>query len=94
MLAWRRTALAMAANAILVLRSGMQSAQVGITWLGVMLAGLALAMLLIGERRRRELSGSAMAPRHSNILFAAAGTAVACVAALLAQLADATMLHG
>ena len=61
-LAWRRTTLAMAANAILVLRSGMQSGELGVTWLGFVLAGLAVAMLLIGERRREELSGSAKAP--------------------------------
>jgi len=93
-LAWRRTTLAMAANAILVLRSGMQSGELGVTWHGFVLAGLAVAMLLIGERRREELSGSAKAPGRDKILFATCGTVLACAAAVLAQMADATTLHG
>jgi uncharacterized membrane protein YidH (DUF202 family) len=91
LLAWRRTGLAMAANAILVIRSGMQSGQLAVTLLGMMLATIALAMLLIGESRRRELSVSVAAPRYGMILFACGGTVLACVAALLAQLAGATM---
>ena len=87
-LAWRRTGLAMAGNAILLLRSGLQAGAPVVTWLGVTMVGVALALLVAGERRRLHLSRTAAAaPADLLILFTSGGVVLASVAAVLALLA-------
>ena len=84
-LAWRRTGLVMAANAILLLRSGLQAGPVAVSWLGVALVCVAVAMLLAGEHRRVHLSRTAAAaPADLLILLTSGGAVLASIAALVA----------
>ena len=87
-LAWRRTGLAMAANAILLLRSGLQAGPPAVIWLGVAMVVVTVALLLAGEHRRLHLSRTAAAaPADLLILFTSGGAVLASIAALLALLA-------
>jgi uncharacterized membrane protein YidH (DUF202 family) len=54
-LAWSRTALAIAVNAILVLRSGLVSDQPALATAGVVLFAISAAAAAYGMVRRREL---------------------------------------
>ncbi|WP_035847679.1 DUF202 domain-containing protein [Kitasatospora azatica] len=54
-LAWSRTAMVLAVNAALVLRTGLVKAEPGLTALGALLAAAACALYAFGVRRRREL---------------------------------------
>lgn len=56
-LAWNRTALAMAVNACLMLRAGMQPGLHKMLIPGVVLGGLALALLVVGRMRRSQVAG-------------------------------------
>lgn len=57
-LAWGRTALAMAANALLLLRGGIVGGQRGVVVLAVLLLVGAAAVLHHAARRRQALSGA------------------------------------
>lgn len=69
-LAWNRTALAMAVNALLVLRGGMQDGSAALLALGVLVAMLAGGLVLAGAWRRRQLAES-HAPRaaHASLML-------------------------
>jgi hypothetical protein len=62
-LSWSRTALAVAVNALLALRSGWESGQLALTVVGVLLLLGAAAAVVYGNRRGRALAGhSAQVP--------------------------------
>src|SRR5688500_391946 len=85
-LAWSRTALAVLANALLVLRSGWVSERITITAFGCGLLVAAAAIYLHGSWRRRELRTAyrAVAPR-AGMMGAAAVIALAACAIGLAS---------
>jgi len=85
-LAWSRTALAVLANALLVLRSGWVSERITITAFGFVLLLAAAAIYLHGAWRRRELLTAyrAVAPR-AGVMGAAAVIALAACAIGLAS---------
>ncbi len=56
-LSWNRTGMAMLANALLVLRSGLSSERHAITMLAVLLLFASGAMFVCGAWRRRSLLG-------------------------------------
>jgi uncharacterized membrane protein YidH (DUF202 family) len=56
-LSWSRTALAVAVNALLALRSGWDSGQIALTVVGVVLLVSAGGAVYYGSRRGRALSG-------------------------------------
>ena len=85
-LAWRRTSLAMAANAFLVVRSAMQTRKSTLLLLGIALGVAALALLAVGFHRRRQLSRSGAAPSARLIAFTPASTVFAACAGVLALL--------
>jgi uncharacterized membrane protein YidH (DUF202 family) len=64
-LAWNRTALAMAVNALLVIRGGMQDSDTSLLGLGILVALMAGALVLAGALRRRQLDAS-HAPRAAD----------------------------
>ena len=78
MLAWRRTALAMGANALLVLRGGMQSGARLMLVAGVVLGLGAIALFAVGAVRRRQLAGnSAAAPPPALLALTSAAVMLA-----------------
>jgi uncharacterized membrane protein YidH (DUF202 family) len=60
-LAWTRTALALAADALLVTRVSMQREDRFLLALGIVLASVAVLLLAVGHRRRGELRAGAAA---------------------------------
>ena len=89
-LAWNRTGMALLANALLALRLGLVGGQALVMGLGVALLGGALAVTLLGRRRRRALVGAVQvaAPPPWMMQF----TALAAVAAGLTGLAGVLAL--
>ncbi|MGI9822388.1 DUF202 domain-containing protein [Agromyces sp. Marseille-Q5079] len=91
-LAWTRTALAIAVNAVLVLRSGLVSDQPALAAAGVVLFAISAAAAAYGVVRKREL-GAAQGPVMPSAwpLLAVAATvvlaAVAGVGSLLVEVA-------
>lgn len=83
-LAWNRTALAVLANALLVLRAGAESHEASLVVVASMLLFAAGAAVFYGAwRRRRLLSGQGtIAPRSMAILTVAIVVWVACAAGL------------
>jgi uncharacterized membrane protein YidH (DUF202 family) len=73
-LAWGRTGLAMFANALLVLRLGVNGADRPVEFLGIVFLAMSGGMVVIGEGRRRQL---AWTPARANPLAMAA--CVVCV---------------
>jgi uncharacterized membrane protein YidH (DUF202 family) len=63
-LAWSRTALAVLANALLILRSGWANERDPIMLLGLVLLLAAAAVYWLGYGRRRELLAGRSAPRN------------------------------
>lgn len=77
-LAWNRTALALAANAILIVRHGIQADDTAALLGGMVLGGLAGALTLVGGLRRRQLTGDlAWAPAPRLVLLAALAVGLA-----------------
>jgi len=83
-LAWSRTSLAVLANALLVVRSGLVSERTTITALGFVLLLAAAAIYLHGAWRRRELLSvhRAVAPRAGVMVAAALMAMTACAIGL------------
>jgi uncharacterized membrane protein YidH (DUF202 family) len=84
-LAWARTALAVLANALLVLRFGWSSQRVAFVALGISLVLGAGATLVIGLRRHRELT-DAVAPGVAPTGAIAAVATIAATAAAIGLL--------
>lgn len=89
-LAWSRTGLAMAVNALLVLRSGFVSDQASLVVAGVLLFGLSAGAAAYGTVRRRELASSdgPSEPSAWVILGLAATVVLATCAALVSILLE------
>lgn len=89
-LAWVRTALALAANAALVLRAGLTTKATALSLTGAGLALLAVVVALIGWRRHDVIVGRILAGRNPltrlTLALPAAGAVVASVAVVLAVL--------
>lgn len=75
-LAWDRTALALAANAALVVRSGLQAHNAALLSAGVVLLGLAVALTGVGLFRRRQLASARPAAPMPTLIGLAAASAV------------------
>lgn len=84
-LAWNRTSLALLANALLALRQGLVSGKALVLGLGIALLAGALAVSLLGRRRRRALLGDAQLGAAP--VWMLQFTALAAVGAALAGLA-------
>ena len=80
-LAWTRTALAVAVNALLSIRAGFVSGEPWLVAVGVLLFAASGAAVAIGTVRRRQLSGEQMVitPPTGALLGVAAATFVASV---------------
>jgi uncharacterized membrane protein YidH (DUF202 family) len=84
-LAWSRTGMAVLANALLVLRSGLSSERHAITALAVVLLFAAGALFAFGAARRRNLLrglAGAIAPPAIAPALTAVVTLVACAAGI------------
>ena len=78
LLAWNRTAAAMAVNALVLLRVGFQPGAGGMLVPGALLGGVAVALLLVGQVRHRQLTaGSAQAPSARLMAATCAGAVAA-----------------
>ncbi len=87
-LAWRRTALAMTVNAILVMRTGMTGRSRALMIAGVLLGACALMLMGASVLRRRQLAAGAPSAPSQGLL---AATTLAVLAA--AGCALWSMLH-
>lgn len=78
-LAWTRTALAIAVNALLALREGLIRAEPWLVAVGILLFAASGAAVAIGTVRRRQLSGERLVitPPPGALLGVAAATLVA-----------------
>lgn len=87
-LSWGRTSLSMAANALLLLRSGLAADQRAVTALGVALLVGTAWTLSQAARRRREFADAAVAPAISPAapLLLVAWVFIAAVGAVLSAL--------
>lgn len=83
-LAWHRTSLALAANALLSLRAGLVSDQPLVLALGSVLVGAAAAVALMGARRKRALLADThlTAPPPWMLAAVAAAALAACLTGL------------
>lgn len=82
-LAWNRTAAAMAVNAIVLLRAGFQPGAHVLLLPGALLAGFALALLVKGRTRRRQLlAGPPAAPSTRSMGVTSAAVVVAALCAV------------
>ena len=90
-LSWTRTALVIAVNALLALRSGLISGEAALTLVGVVLLVAAIGAVLYGNIRRRALAGHGghqvppAAPALALALLAAV-TLIACAAGVASVL--------
>ncbi|RZS65653.1 uncharacterized protein DUF202 [Agromyces ramosus] len=78
-LAWTRTALAMAVNALLAMRAGFVAGEPWLVAIGVLLFAASGAVVAIGTVRRRQLSGERLVitPPAGALLGVAVATLVA-----------------
>ena len=85
LLAWSRTALAMAADALLFLRAGAQREDLSLLLVGVALSALALFLAAAGWHRHRALRERQSRPvAEAVVALTAAGVAVAAAGVLWA----------
>ena len=91
-LAWSRTALAVAGNAVLVIRTGVSEGSWTLAVAGVLLALLAVGIVLLGRRRTLDVDGLIrLAHNPARLRFMAVpalATAFAALAVLLAILTE------
>ena len=80
-LAWRRTALAVVFNAILLLRAGLQEQGPHLLALGVILCVGAAAMMRASARRDVELRATARAPTATRMLLVSSRVVLASIGA-------------
>jgi uncharacterized membrane protein YidH (DUF202 family) len=81
-LSWSRTALIVAVNALLALRTGFVEGEDWLVVAGVVLVGAAAAVAAVGTVRRRQLDAGQFAPPASLIVAIAAVTVVAAAAGI------------
>lgn len=67
-LAWSRTAIAIAVNALLILRGGLHAQEAAVVSLGVALALFAVVLALAARRRHAELSQTVVATAPLTLL--------------------------
>lgn len=86
-LAWRRTALAIAVNGGLLVRSALQSGSAVLGLVAGLVLLAALGVFGFGAARRNALlrEGTPRAPHGALLLFVLGAVLLACAAALLAQ---------
>ncbi|GAA1503473.1 uncharacterized membrane protein YidH (DUF202 family) [Agromyces terreus] len=91
-LAWSRTGLAIAVNAVLVLRDGLSSSQPALSTAGVALFVLAAVAVAHGAVRRRQLDArrEIIPPSPVAMLGVAATVLLAAVAGIASILIEAT----
>ena len=84
-LAWSRTALALAVNALLALRAGLIAGEPLLVTVGVVLFGTAGAAIVVATARRRQLSGDVLTitPPRGALVGITAATLLACVAGIV-----------
>lgn len=85
-LAWNRTTLALAINALLVLRAGLQTNDKALLTLGALLGIGAGAIAIAAMRRRRQLAHRAYAPATALIGWTAAAVVFGACGGLWAML--------
>ncbi|PJJ62151.1 uncharacterized membrane protein YidH (DUF202 family) [Compostimonas suwonensis] len=86
-LSWNRTALALVVNALLAIRSGWVGGFAGFTVVGAVLLLAAVAAVVYGTHRRRELDREPTRPVPPAAVLAAAGvTLLACAAGVASVL--------
>lgn len=85
-LAWNRTALALAINALLVLRAGFKSDDQALLALGALVGVAAGAISVAAARRRRQLTHGVHAPATALIASATAAVVLAACGGLWAML--------
>lgn len=78
-LAWSRTALALAVNALLSLRAGLVVGEPWLVAIGALLFGASGAAIAVGTLRRRQLSGARLVitPPRGALVGVAAATLLA-----------------
>jgi uncharacterized membrane protein YidH (DUF202 family) len=86
LLAWSRTALVLAVNATLVLRTGLVRGRPGLVVLGGILAAAACGLYAFGLRRRRELEPRPRAVRAAPLRAVAVTVALVAAATVWAVL--------
>lgn len=85
-LAWNRTALALAINALLVLRAGLQAGDKALLALGALVGMAAAAIAVAAIRRRRQLMRGVHAPATALIASTALAVVLAACGGLWAML--------
>jgi uncharacterized membrane protein YidH (DUF202 family) len=88
LLAWSRTALVLAVNSALVLRTGLTRSQPGLTALGALSAAAACGLYAYGVRRRRELEPVPQAVRAGPLRIVAAVVVLVAAATVWTVLAS------
>jgi hypothetical protein len=84
-LAWSRTALALAVNALLALRAGFLAGEPMLVAVGVVLFGTAGGAVVVASARRRQLSGDTLTitPPRGALIGITAATLLACIAGIV-----------
>lgn len=77
-MAWSRTALLVVANAILMLRAGLQSDSSELISLGILLCVIAPTIAVFGWRRRAQMSSRLPAAPHPLVMAALSAVTLAC----------------
>lgn len=85
-LSWTRTALVVAVNALLALRTGLLHGEPWLVAAGIVLVTAAAAVASVGAVRRRQLEAGAYAPHPLLILAVAAATVAAAAAGIASVL--------
>jgi uncharacterized membrane protein YidH (DUF202 family) len=85
-LAWARTGLAMIVNSLLVLRLGVNAADRPVELLGIGFLAISAGMLLIGERRRRQLARAPAGASPRVMAGCAVGVVLVSLAGVMAML--------
>ncbi|MDF2466830.1 MAG: oxidoreductase [Ramlibacter sp.] len=85
-LAWNRTTLALAINALLVLRAGLQTGDRALLALGALVGIAAVAIAVAAMRRRRQLAHGVYAPATALIASTALAVMLAASGGLWAML--------
>jgi uncharacterized membrane protein YidH (DUF202 family) len=90
-LAWSRTSLALAVNALLAVRAGLVAGEPLLVVVGVVLFGTAGAAIVVATVRRRQLSGDVLTitPPPGALTGITAATLLACVAGIVSVTATA-----
>jgi Domain of unknown function (DUF202) len=88
-LAWSRTALTLAVNALLALRAGLIAGEPMLVAVGVVLFGTAGAAVVLAAVRRRQLSGEVLTitPPRGALAGLTAATLLACIAGIVSVMA-------